>query len=62
MGRIGFRALIWLVAVAIIFALGWAAGGSLGTGSGQRTEYQRVVACLPAHDQVALDACLSRGH
>lgn len=59
MGRIGFRAFMWFMAISVVFGAGWLAGGSMGTGTGQKAQYRQISECLPLPTQEALDACLA---
>ncbi len=61
MGKIGFKLLGYLVVAAIPFVIGWSIAGPVGVREGTQTTYDRVVACLPAADRAALDACWNGG-
>lgn len=58
MTRILFKIAGWLAVAAVPFVIGWNFGGSAGVGHGEQQQYNRVVSCLPADSQAALDACL----
>ena len=59
MGRIGFKALGSILGAGAIFIAGFLAGGSLGTGQVEKTQYEQIADCLPLGSVAALDDCLA---
>ncbi|GAB2636064.1 hypothetical protein GCM10027169_00240 [Gordonia jinhuaensis] len=56
----GFKTVIILIALALVFVLGAMAGGSMATGH-QGDTRGRVARCLPIATTADLDRCLGEG-
>lgn len=54
-----FKALPWLIGMAVIFTFGVVVGGSFATGSAEDATLSKIEDCLPAEDIDELEPCLA---